>query len=177
MTGNAIDRHQAPGRAGLLDRLVVRADVIRHGFFLLFAIQATTVMVILSYPILAFTGSRTLAMMVIVLAAVPPALFVAAGIRAVYCFFRPCLTPRWLAAANAVFGDEIMTPVLARLRLSFSPDDVLRRADFTEAIWLQRLLQNQARRAAHGMRMRDVAGQGQGFNQTWAQAEMPLSVS
>ena len=159
MTDNVTDRHPAPQRAGLLDRLVVRGDVISRGFFLQWGTLATAAITIFSLPILAITGPRTLAGMVIVLGLAFPMVFVAAGIRAFYCFLRPCLTPRWLAAAHAVFGDDVMTPMLARLRVSFSPDDVLRRADLIDAIWLHRLLRNQARRAAYGMRMRDVPGQ------------------
>ena len=70
----------------------------------------------------------------------------------------PYVPVRWLAAAQATFGYDLIAAALDDLRrqTAYDPDRVLQRSEVIEAIIAERRRLVDARKAADGLKLRDV---------------------
>lgn len=147
-------------RVGFLDRRAVRSDLtwwrgpppIRFGIAIGITIGGT--------PVGIATRSPTVAHLVLTPLLVMLVWMLAIVARRIYTDMHPYVPPRWLAAARATLGDDLVSASLRQVidRSGHAPDRPLQRLELIQALIDQQRLRDDARKAAGSVRLGDVAG-------------------
>lgn len=149
----------AHARIGLLDRIAVRSDMANWRMPSPWAIGFGISSGIMAFPVIKVTGSLTIAGILFVLSLVTVVWLTALMIRRAWCERHPYLPPRWLAAARATMGDDLIDAALEQLRDTppRDPERVLRRGEMIEAILDECRARLDARNASAGVRLGGAA--------------------
>lgn len=160
MTLGVTTKPAIKSEVGFLDRLAVRSDIaawrgpppVRLGIAIGLTLGGT--------PVAIAAHSPSMALAVIAPLLVMLAWMIAIVVRRIYTDMHPYVPPRWLAAARVTAGGDLVTAALQRLaeRSWHDPDRPLRRDELTQAIVDQQRQRDDARKAAKGVRLSDVAG-------------------
>ena len=160
MSTEALGGRCALAGPGLFDRLVVRADVVIRGGPPLTPVAVVFGITAGGYPVAIMARSLPLALATIAPLVVLMVCYLAGLIRKLYCAANQYVTPRWLAAAWATFGADVMVPAIAQIGARHLPDDVLERCDLIEAIAVRLNDLSRTKKAARGVRLRDAVRHG-----------------
>jgi hypothetical protein len=142
-------------RVGLLDRIAVRSDIANWRMPSPWMIGLGISSAIVAFPVMKVTGNLTIAGILLLLSLVTVAWLIALMIRRACCEHHPYLPPRWLAAARAIMGDNLIDAALERLRDTppRGHDRVLRRGEMIKAILDEQHARLDACNAATGVRL------------------------
>jgi hypothetical protein len=125
---------------GLLDRLAVRSDLASWRMPPPLPIAIAFGTAFSGVPVAVATGSVLLAKLLVTPLVMLLLWLFPLIIRRVWCEMHPYVPARWLAAARATFGHDLVAAALDSLRdqACADPDRVLRRGEVIEAIIDQR---------------------------------------
>ena len=141
----------------LLDRLAVRSDVASWRMPPPLPVAIAFGTAFGGVPVAVATGSVLLARVLVAPLVMLLLWLVPLIVRRVWCKVHPYVPARWVAAAQATFGHDLIATALDSLRdqACADPNRVVRRGELIEAIIARRHRLGDAPKAAAGLRLSD----------------------